>query len=124
MYTPDIAHAVGLVSRFLSKPGKEYWEPVKWIFKYVRGTSDLCLRFGGLKPILEGFTDADFVGDLDRRLSTSEYLFTFAGGAISWQSKLLKCTALSTAEAEYINANEVGKEMIWLKIFFLELSLK
>ena len=91
---------------------------MKWIFKYLRGTSDLCLCFGGFKPVLEGFTDADFAGDLDCRLSTSGYLFTFAGGAISWQSKLQKCTALSTTETEYIAANEAGKEMIWLKKFF------
>ena len=26
---PDIAHAVGLVSRFLSNPWKEHWEAVK-----------------------------------------------------------------------------------------------
>jgi hypothetical protein len=35
---PDIAHAVGLVSRFLSNPGKEHWAAVKWILKYLRGT--------------------------------------------------------------------------------------
>ena len=29
----DIAHAVGIVSKFLSNIGKEYWEAVKWIFK-------------------------------------------------------------------------------------------
>ncbi|CAN0888961.1 Retrovirus-related Pol polyprotein from transposon TNT 1-94, partial [Linum grandiflorum] len=33
---PDIAHAVGLVSRFLSNPGKTHWEAVKWIFRYLR----------------------------------------------------------------------------------------
>ena len=35
---PDIAHAVRVVSRFLSNPGKEHWHTVKWIFKYLRGT--------------------------------------------------------------------------------------
>jgi len=115
---PDIAHAMGLVSRFLSNPGKEHWEAMKWIFRYLRGTSNLCLCFGSSKPVLEGFTDADFAGDLDPRLSTFGYLFTFAGGAISWRSKLQKCTALSTTEAEYIVANEAGKWMIWLKKFF------
>ncbi|KAG7553078.1 Zinc finger CCHC-type superfamily [Arabidopsis thaliana x Arabidopsis arenosa] len=36
---PDIAHAVGTVSRFLSNPGREHWNAVKWILRYLRGTS-------------------------------------------------------------------------------------
>ena len=35
---PDIAHAVGVVSRFLSNLGKEHWEAVKWILRYLKGT--------------------------------------------------------------------------------------
>ena len=121
---PDIAHAVGVVSRFLSNPGKEHWEAVKWILRYLKGTSDLCLCFGGSKPVLEGFTDSDMAGDLDDRKSTSGFLFTFAGGAVSWQSRLQKCVALSTTEAEYIAATEAGKEMLWMQRFLQELGLK
>ena len=33
---PDIAHAVGVVSRFLSNPGNEHWEGVKWILRYLK----------------------------------------------------------------------------------------
>eukprot|EP00253_Pinus_taeda_P024014 PITA_24014 len=41
VYTrPDIAHAVGVLSRFMSKPGKEHWTAVKRVFRYLRGTSD------------------------------------------------------------------------------------
>ncbi|KAH0685102.1 hypothetical protein KY289_022854 [Solanum tuberosum] len=121
---PDIAHAVGVVSRFLDNPGKEHWEAVKWILRYLRGSSDECLCFGASDTILKGYTDADMAGDLDNRKSTTGYLFTFSGGAISWQSKLQKCVALSTTEAEYIAATEAGKEMIWLKRFFQELELQ
>ena len=47
VYTPpDITHAVGVVSRFMVKPRKDHWEVVKWIFKYLRGSSKLFLTFG------------------------------------------------------------------------------
>ena len=121
---PDISHAVGVVSRFLENPGKAHWEAVKWIFRFLRGTSKVCLSFGGLEPSLEGFTDSDMVGDLDCRKSTSGYLFTFAGGVISWQLELQKCVSLSTTEAEYIAAIEAGKKMLWMKQFLQELDLK
>ena len=32
---PDISHAVGVVSRFMSNPGKAHWEAVKWILRYL-----------------------------------------------------------------------------------------
>ncbi|PKI76596.1 hypothetical protein CRG98_002905 [Punica granatum] len=121
---PDIAHSIGVVSRFLSNPGKEHWNAVKWILRYLRGTSKVCLHFGTGKPELVGYTDADMVGDIDSRKFTSGYLMTFAGGAISWQSRLQKCIALSTTEAEYIAVTEGCKEMLWLQKFLQELSLK
>ena len=31
---PDIAHAVGIFSRYMSKPRKEHWKIVKRVFKY------------------------------------------------------------------------------------------
>ena len=56
-------------------------------------------------------------GDLDCRKSTFGYLFTFAGGAKSWQSKQQKCVSLFTIKAEYIAATEARKEMLWMKRF-------
>ena len=40
---PDIAHAVGVVSRYLANPGKQHWEAVKWILRYLKVSSKLCL---------------------------------------------------------------------------------
>jgi len=53
--------------------------------------------------------------DVDSRKFTSRYLTTFAGGVVSWQSKLQRCVALSTTEAEYIAASEAGKEVKYMK---------
>ncbi|GKB41487.1 hypothetical protein Tco_0886429 [Tanacetum coccineum] len=103
---PDLAHAVGVVCRFLSNPGKKHWEAVKWIFRYLRGTSKLGITFGNGKPMLVGYTDSDLAGNKDNMKSTSGYLMTFAGGAVSWQSRLQKCVALSTTKAEYVAATE------------------
>ena len=61
---------------------------MKWIFRNLRGTSKVCLSFGGLEQSHEGYTYYDMARDLDCRKSTSGCLFTFAGGVISWQSKL------------------------------------
>ena len=44
---PNIAHAVGVVSRFMSRPRKQHWEAVKWILRYLKGLLDRCLCFTG-----------------------------------------------------------------------------
>ncbi|CAH9096206.1 unnamed protein product [Cuscuta epithymum] len=119
---PDIAHAVGVVSRFLSNPGKKHWEAVKWILRYLRGTSKLGITFGNGEPVLVGYTDSDMAGNKDNMKSTSGYLMTFAGGAVSWQSRLQKCVVLSTTEAEYVAATEACKELLWLKRFMQEIG--
>jgi len=74
--------------------------------------------------VLDGFTDADMADDIDSRKSTSGYLITYSGGAVSWQSKLQKCVALSTTEVEYIAITKAAKELLWMKKFLQELGLQ
>jgi hypothetical protein len=69
---------------------------VKWVLRYLRGTSDYCITYHSGRELVCGYVDSDFAGDLDKRRSTSRYVFTLAGGAISWMSKIQKIVSLST----------------------------
>ncbi|GKC37860.1 retrovirus-related pol polyprotein from transposon TNT 1-94 [Tanacetum coccineum] len=127
MYTmvctrPYIAHAVGVVSRFMSNPGREHWEAVKWLLCYLKGTSKATLYFSRKEVVLEGFSNLDYGGCLDSGKSTTGYVFTVGGTTVSWMSRIQKCVAMSTTEAEYMAIIEVGKELIWLKNFLEELD--
>eukprot|EP00253_Pinus_taeda_P011112 PITA_11112 len=82
----DIVHVVGVLSRFMSRLGKEHWTTVKQVF-----------RLGG---------------DLDQRRSTSGYVFNVFGGAVSWMSKKQFVMALSTIEAEYMATTHASKEAV------------
>jgi len=114
---------VGVVSRFLNNPGKQHWKAVKWILRYLKGTSHYCLCFGHDETMLEGFIDADMAGDMDTRKSTTGYLYTFAGATVSWVSRPQRIVALSTTEAEYITATEACKEMLWMQRFLEEIGI-
>ena len=70
-----------------------------------------------------GYTDSDFQSDRDSRKSTSGYVFTLGGGAISWRSVKQSSIADSTMGAEYIAASEAAKEAVWLKNFLLDLGV-
>ena len=100
---PDLAYVVGVVSWYMSTPGRKHWEAVKHIFRCLRGTKDAQLTFGSAKLTeVEGYIDSDYVGNTDNLKSTPGYLFTYGGSAISWRSKLQECTTLSTTKVEYI----------------------
>ena len=61
---------------------------VKWILRYLRGTANQALCFGGSNIALQGYVDADMVGDRDNRRSTIRYVFTLGGIVVIWVSKL------------------------------------
>lgn len=113
---PDLAHGIGVVSRYMSKLGNLHWEAVKWLLRYIKGTQDLHLVFTKAEKLeIQGFCDSDFGGDLDMKRSTSGYVFTVGDNVVSWKSSLQPVVALSTTEAEFIALTEAVKESIWLK---------
>jgi hypothetical protein len=65
VYTrPNIAHAVGVLSRYMSKPGKEHWTAVKRVFRYLRGTASYGLCYEGSPGLdrvvdIHGFVDVE-----------------------------------------------------------------
>ncbi|GJS24484.1 retrovirus-related pol polyprotein from transposon TNT 1-94 [Tanacetum coccineum] len=64
-----IAYAVSVVSRYLANPGKNHWEAVKWILKYLRGTANVGLVYGtdrGNHVDVTGFIDSDYAKDPDK----------------------------------------------------------
>ena len=85
VYTrPDIAHAVGVVSLFLTNHGKEHCKVVRWMLRYMRSTSRVCLCFGSSELMLVGYTDSDMASDVDSRKSILGFLMNFVRGVISW----------------------------------------
>jgi hypothetical protein len=51
--------------------------------RYIKGTSDATLCYGGSESIVIGYVDSDFAGDLEKRKSTTGYVFTITGRAMS-----------------------------------------
>ena len=90
----------------------------------MRGSSNTCLCFTTASLKLQGYVAADFVGEINSRKSTTGFVFTLGGTAISWASNLQKIVTLSTIKAEYVAATKTGKEMIWLHGFLDELGKK
>ncbi|GJX64779.1 retrovirus-related pol polyprotein from transposon TNT 1-94 [Tanacetum coccineum] len=124
---PDIAYAVSVVSRYLANPGKNHWEAVKWILKYLRGTTNMGLVYGtdrGNHVDVTGFVDSDYAKDSDKGRSITSYTFLVQGCVVSRKATLQHVVGLSTIEAEYMALTEAVKEAIWVRGLLEELGIE
>lgn len=116
---PDIAQAVGVLSRYMAAPTQEHWQLGMHLLRYLSSTRTSGITYTGTDftngCTAIGYTDSDFAGDLDTRRSTTGYVFTMNGGCISWSSRLQPTVAVSTTEAEYMAAGSGVKEALWLR---------
>lgn len=115
---PDISAAVGVLSKFMVKPGTDHWIGVKRILRYLKGTLSYGLVFSHSQSddfSLHGYSDADWAGDIDTRKSTSGYIFRLGPSTISWRSNKQSIVALSTTEAEYVALCQAVQEAVWLR---------
>ena len=115
-----IAHAVGVLRRYMSKIGKEHWVVVKRVFRYLHGTTDYAICYQGIPGPgivinVHRFVDVDWDGDIDRRISTIGYMFNLFGWSISWMSKRQVVVAHSTTEVQYMESTHESKEVVWLQ---------
>jgi hypothetical protein len=97
--------------------GKEHWAAVKRILRYLKGTTGygyVYARGGELPPMLLGYSDSDYVGDVEDRRSTSGAVYFLGRSLVMWSSQKQKIVALSSYEAEYITAAAATCQGIWL----------
>ncbi|XP_051206119.1 secreted RxLR effector protein 161-like [Lolium perenne] len=101
---PDIAYAVGYVSRFMENPTTEHMSAVKHVLQYIAGTRSYGCHYRRktTDPKLIGYSDSDMAGDVDDRKSTTGVLFFLGSSPITWKSQKQKVVALSSCEAEYV----------------------
>ena len=114
---PDISFAISVTSRYQSNLGNDHWMAIKHILKYLKGTKDKLIIYGGNELQVNGYTDSDFQSDPDDRKSTSGFVFTLNGGVFCWKSSKQGSTADSTTEAKYIVASEAANEAVWINNF-------
>jgi hypothetical protein len=110
---PNIATAMSLLCRRVSKPRQRDWTAVKQVMRYLQQTIHLKLGISGASEIdLIGYADAHWAGDTSDRKSTSGYIFQLGNNTVSWSCKKQVAVALSSTEAEYISAAYASQELI------------
>ena len=120
---PDIAYVVSVLSQFMHNPSEEHMDAVNQILCYLKTSPGKGLMLSKNNHLnVEGYTDADWEGNVSDRKSTSGY-FTFVGqNLVTWKSKKQKVVALSSAEAEFRGMAKGLCELLWLRRLLMEIG--
>ncbi|GJV00014.1 hypothetical protein Tco_1329284 [Tanacetum coccineum] len=101
---PGIAFATFICAHYQAHQTEKHLKEVKRIFRYLRHSINKglrCSKDSGFELIT--YSDANLAGFLDDYKSTSGGLQFLGDKLVSWSSKKQDCTAMSTAEAEYVS---------------------
>lgn len=122
---PDLSYAITYNSRNTQNPSDKDITNIKRILRYLQGKHlRIACKNNGNAETLRGYCDADYVGDVESRKSTSGYIIEVCGGPISWASRKQPIVPLSSTEAEFISAADCYKESLYLKNVLEELISK
>jgi hypothetical protein len=97
---PNISFAVSKLSRFTSNSGDDHWRALERIMHYLVGTMDYEIHYSEYPAVLEGYSDTNWISDVDKLYATSGYVFTLDGATVSWRSCKHTILTRSTMEAE------------------------
>ena len=135
---PDIAFAVGQLSRYMSCPTPDCVRVAKQCMNYFYVMRVLGITFkksesgkwrdiderGNYRNELETYVDADYENSKETQKSVTGFVIRFNGAAIDWQSKIQSLVAQSTSEAETYAACEAVKRTTCMRCLANELGIK
>jgi hypothetical protein len=104
-------------------PSEEHMEAVIRILRYLKSSPGKGLMFSKNDHLrVEGYTVADWAGNISDRKSTSGYFMFVGGNLVTWRSKKQNVVALSSAEAEFRGMAKGLCELLWLKRLLIEIG--
>lgn len=116
---PDIAYAVGMLSRVLAKPTPALMTEAERVLGYLHFHKDVGLRYSPGDSTLRAFSDSDWAV----RHSTSGWVVMFQEAAISYGSKKQKSVALSSCEAEIVAASVAAQDVVFTRRLLHEIGV-
>jgi hypothetical protein len=122
---PDITYAVNRLASYTGNPSLQHYTALKRVLRYLNGTKSYRITYKAKSESDDnfvGFADAAYA-NADESRSTIGYVFLAGDAAITWSSKKLSLTSLSSTQAEYVALSEAAREACWLRNLYTELGL-
>jgi hypothetical protein len=91
--------------------------------RYLRGTTSYGLQYTGYPDVLEGYSDTNWISNVDEIKATSGYIFPIGGAAVSWMSRKQTILTKSTMEAKLVALEMATSEVEWLRELLMDLPV-
>jgi hypothetical protein len=93
------------------------------VMHYLAGTMDYKIHYSGYPAVLEGYSDANWISNVDELYAMSGYVFTIGGVVVSWRSCKQTILMRFTMEAELATLDTTTVEADWLREFLMDLPI-
>jgi hypothetical protein len=121
---PDLSFVVSQISQFMHAPRTPHLDAINRILRYLKGSpgKGIWMKRNNTNAIC-GYSDADWAGSFDRKLTTGFYTFV-GGNLVTWKSKKQNIVARSSAKAEYRAMTSTTSELSWIKQVLTDLNFE
>jgi hypothetical protein len=90
---------------------------------YLVGTMEYIIHYSGYPMVLEGYSDANWISDVDELYVMSGYVFTLGSATVSWMSCKQTILTRSTMEEELAALDTATVEADWLRELLMDLPI-
>jgi len=127
---PCLANPLRELSKALDGASQGTFKELKRVIKFVLDTADYGLkiepveRAAGEPWSLTVFSDSDYAGDTETRISVTGFCVFLMGVPISWKSRAQRSVTLSSSEAEFVALSEAAKEIKFIVQVLLSIGIE
>jgi len=125
---PDVSTAISKLARYMAEPQEAHYNAAIRVLRYLYTTKSRKLIFVQKRHHTQGqeltaFTDSTWNTCPDTSRSRGGHILLLWGSPILWVSKLQTITALSSCEAEYVQACLAARDVVWIRRVLREIFL-
>jgi hypothetical protein len=105
------------MSKVMDRASPAAIKELKRVIKFVLDTKTFGLKIQPEQKKLDEkwsmtvYTDSEYAGDKETRISVGGYIIFLLGVPILWKSKAQRAVTLSSAEAEFVALSEAAKDI-------------
>ncbi len=127
---PCLANPLRELSKALDGANQVTFKELKRVIKFVLDTADYGLKIKPFEqPMGEAwtmmvFSDSDYAGDTETRVSVTGFCVFLMGVPISWNSRAQRSVTLSSSEAKFVALSEAAKEIKFIVQVLLSIGIE
>jgi hypothetical protein len=107
----------------MSNPGDDHWHAPERVLCYLKGTMSYMIHYSVHPTMLNGYSDVNWISNIDQIYTTSGYVFTLGGDVVSRRSWKQTILTKSTMEVELTALDTTSVEAELLRDILSNLSV-